>query len=206
METASEHFSATWGMGLILPTSRGDEPRFRLPPRLVWLCQIVRIAALAQLAHRFFNVVNFNLHRDWMIESVRNYLHLDISGMSSGQMALAAAINLVVLFGLQFGVYFSIFQLFTGFLRGEIFTVDATLRLRRAGLFALAYIFATPLREFLVIGVVTSGLPDGGYWAIPPLATFSSEIYDVVLGGTAVALAEVLKFAAELARESEEIL
>lgn len=176
----------------------------RLPGKLVLLCHGIRIAVVVLLVWRLWLVTRYSLDAEYMINSFKNYRKIDVSGMSELQLYGIWIVNVIILWSLQAGIYLSLAQMFTGFIRGEVFQPETGIRLRRAGLFDLSYIIATPLREVLVVAIATIHLPDGPNWIVPSYGP--GPLYDFILGATGIVLGQVLKVAAEIARENQEIV
>ena len=177
---------------------------YRLPPSARALCQAIRLGAIALIVWRFYLEARYPFQTDLVIAQLKLYQNLDVAGFSEAQRFGLLALTLLVLSGLQAGIYVSLFQLFTGLLRGEAFSPATGVRLRRAGLFDLAFIVAGPLRHVFAVALLTAHLPGGSHW-IWPVADMA-PLYDFVVGGAGVALGHVLKVAADIARENSEIV
>jgi len=191
-------FALVWPMP---PTESRD---YRLPPHAVWLCQAIRLGIVVLILWRFYLVARFPFHDDWLIHDMKEWTKIDITGFAEWQRYALLLLNLAVLSALQAMIYVSLFQLFTGFLRGEVFAVETGLRLRRAGLFTMSFVIAGPVRSFFAVAILTAHLPEGPHWIAPGF--YLAPLYDFVLGGAGVALGEVFRAAAVIAKENAEIV
>lgn len=200
-ETAGEQSGL---LSFFWPARPQDGEGLRLPTGLVLLCHGIRIAVVVLLAWRFWLITYYSLDADSIVKSMAAYPGIDISGVHMLQLYGLWGLNLIVLWGLQAGIYLSLFQLFTGFIKGEVFSPKTGIRLRRAGLFDLSYIIATPLRQVLAIAVLTAHLPEGAHWSLPDYGP--GPLYDFIMGATGIILGQVFKVAAEIAKENEEII
>ncbi len=182
----------------------GTAPRDMLLRKIGWLCQGVRVMIVVLIAWLFIKTVIFWMSDVKVVEMTRLTLHVDVSGLSATQKLLGFTLDVATGWGLSFAAYFSIWQLFSGFLRGEIFTVDAALRLRRAGLFVLARAIVLPLSRAVEAMIITAHLPpDTQVFALNFL---SGDFSNLLTGAILVQLAQVFKAAAEIADENAQII
>ncbi len=201
--TASANDRRSW-ISLFWPKPPKGGSGIRLPNGLLFLCHAIRLAVVVLLAWRLWLIAYHSLDTDGIVMEMKNWAQIDISGVTDLQIYGLCLLNIIIKWGLQVGIYASLFQLFTGFIRGDVFAPETGIRLRRAGLFCMAYIVAAPLRSFLAMALLTAHLPEGTHWTLPTL--YPGPLYDFILGATGVVLGQVFKVAAELARENAEII
>ncbi len=177
---------------------------FRLPPTTAALCQAVRFGIVGMLAWKAYVEASFALNREAVAASVWKFPAVSVYGVDDLQLWLLLILNLTLIVGLQAGIYGSLFQLFTGFLRGEVFSRASGVWLRRAGLFDLAFVVAGPLRATLAVALLTAQLPGGAHWEFQLLGM--APLYDFVLGSVGFVLGQVFIAAAEMADDHAQIV
>lgn len=187
-----------WGI------SPGESGRYRLPPATAALCQTVRIGIVGLIAWKWFDVVSFSINPAKIAYSMRKWQDVDVSGLSDAQVFGLLSLNVVFILLLHTAIYLSLFQLFTGFLRGEVFTRGAGVWLRRAGLFELAFVVAGPLRATLATALLTAHLPEGPHWLAFWLN--ADPLYDFVIGGIGFVLGQAFIAAADMAEDNAQIV
>jgi Protein of unknown function (DUF2975) len=187
---------------LALPgTTPGDT---LLRRKIGWLCQSIRVMIVVFIAWLFIKTGIFWMSDKKIVEMARLTLHVDVSGLSATQKLLGFSLETATGWALNFAAYFSIWQLFSGFLRGKIFTVEAALRLRRAGLFVLARTIVLPLWRAANAMIITAHLPPDQHRVA--LDLLSGDFSNLLTGAIVVALAQVFKAAAEIATENAQII
>lgn len=168
-----------------------------------WICQFVRFAALAYAGWTLFAITTLWWSAARVKAHYGNWLRIDLTGMESWQRLGG--------FTIHFGIWLLVvacvictWRLFSGYLAGRIFTLDAAILLRRAALFGLAAQIADILTRPLVTGITSLHLPQGSR----ALAIGFSQVDLVLLLLLAalVALAHIFKTAAAIAEENEGII
>src|SRR5262245_47374148 len=103
-----------------------------LRARIAWICHGVRIAALVWIAWIVVMVVVTWSNKAAILEAYGRMLGVDLANVSTAGYAVACAIVAADLAVLAV-IVFCIWQLFTTYLAGRVFTIDAALWLRRTG-------------------------------------------------------------------------
>jgi hypothetical protein len=191
-------------MSSVSRASVGTTPSDILLNKIGWLCQTVRVMIVILLCWLFVKTGIYWMSDAKIVAMTRLTLQVDVSGLTSSQKFLGFALDLATGWALNFAAYFSLWQLFSGFLRGEIFTVAAALRLRRAGLFVLTRAAVIPLWRSAEAMIVTAHLsPDG---RVSALHFLSGDFSNLLVGAVVVALAQVFLATAEIAAENAQIV
>ncbi len=113
---------------------------------------------------------------------------------------LISSLPLMVIF---FALY-QAFLLFTGYRKGEIFTSDASRRLRRIALAIIAAVLMSPVVQAALSILLTAGAAPGRRHLV---LQFSFNDYLVAaLGGLLLAIALVMAEAVRIAKENREIV
>jgi hypothetical protein len=191
-------------MTLASIATAGSAPGDPLLRKIGWLCQAVRAMIVILLVWLFVKTAIFWMSDDKIADMARFTLHADIGGVSVTQKWLGFALTLATVWAINLAIYSAIWRLFSGFLRGEVFTVAAALRLRWAGVFSLAAVLVFPLYRMLEAMIVTAHLPSDQHAA--PLGFISGDFSNLLVGAIIIALAQVFKAAAEIAIENAQIV
>ena len=179
------------------------QPSTPLRQRIGWLCQLLRWAA-ATYALWILAAVGFywsdpdRVRRHWSL-----WLRIDVPEPAAWQLALGFAVHFAIWLPAAAACY-AVWRLFSGYLAGRIFTADATVWLRRIGVFGLVAQFADMLARPVVSMIVTANMPTGSrivsVFANPP------DLLNVLFLTGFVALAHIFRAAVELADEHAQIV
>lgn len=113
---------------------------------------------------------------------------------------LVSSLPLMVIF---YALYHA-FMLFAGYRKGEIFTSEASLRLRRIALGIIAAVVMSPVIQAILSVLLTAGAAPGHRHLV---LQFSFNDYLVAaLGGLLLAIALVMAEAVRIAKENREII
>lgn len=88
------------------------------------------------------------------------------------------------------------------FARGDVFTIDTAIRLRRIALTIAAFGLVAPLGR-LLLGLVLVGAPGDWYWAV---VLSTEDYFTCLLGGLLLAIAWVMVEAVRLAEENDSFV
>lgn len=167
------------------------------------LCQFVRFSALAYAAWMLFTITSLWLDAPRVAAHYGHWLTVDLSGITGWQRLAGFGIHFSIWLLVAACVY-SAWRLFSGFIAGRIFTLDAAIWLRRTALLGLAAQIADVLTRPLVTGITTLHLPKGARH----LAIGFNQVDLVLLMFLAalVALAHIFKTAAAIAADNEGII
>ena len=180
--------------------ARSSDP---LQRRIGWLCQLVRWGAVAYgtwvlLAIAFYWSDAGRVARHWS-----GWLHVDVSPPGPAQLAGGLAVHLALWLAVA-AACFAVWRLFTLYSEGHIFAADASLWLRRIGVYGLIAQFGDMLARPLVSMIVTAHMPTGGrivsVFANPP------DLLNVLFLAGFVALAHVFRAAVDSADENAQIV
>ena len=174
-----------------------------LRARIGWLCQILRFAALA---YPLWILVLLALHWSNADEVTRAYSHwlkAQLLEVPTAQRLGGFLIQMVP-FGFTVAACWNLWTLFTGFLAGRVFTLDAALTLRRLSLFGLTAMAIDIAARPLVTGLMSIHMPPGSRH----LAVFFQphDLLNLMFLGGLLALAQVFKVAAEIAEDHAAIV
>jgi hypothetical protein len=174
-----------------------------LRAQIGWLCQFVRFSALAYAALTLVSITSLWLDPPRVAAHYGHWLRADISGINGWQRLAGFGIHFCIWLLVATCVY-SAWRLFSGFLAGRIFTLDAVIWLRRTAVLGLVAQIADVLTRPLVTGLATLHLPKGARH----LAISFNQVDLVLLMFLAalVALAHIFKTAAAIAADNEAII
>lgn len=163
----------------------------------------MRFSALAYALWTLYAITTLWLSKTRVVGHYGQWLHADLSGISDWQRAAGYLVHVVVWLLVAACVY-SAWRLFSGFLAGRIFTTDAAIWMRRAGMFGLAAQIADIVTRPIVSILVSMHLPTGS--RMVGISFNQNDLVFLMLLTALVALAHVFKSAAEIAEENEGIV
>lgn len=167
--------------------------------RIGWLCKIIRFAAVAYAGWILYVVIAHWADAGRLARIYSAWLKVDVSGIASWQRLAGFGVSLTIWLFAAIACY-SVWRLFTGYLEGRIFTVDAAIWLRRIGFFGLIAEVLDILARPLVAGLVTLHLPPGQRQLA--LSFNPNDLLILLFLCGFVALAHVYKTAAEIADDN----
>ncbi|WP_041927107.1 DUF2975 domain-containing protein [Methylocystis sp. SC2] len=170
--------------------------------RIGWLCQTLRVALVAYCVWMLVSIATF-----WSDEAkiVSRFaaLRVDVEGLSAYQRLAAFGLSFAIWVLLVLACYAG-WRLFSAYLEGRIFTVDAAGWLRALALMglgaALVDIAARPLTSL----ILTAHKPAGGHFV--SIYFRSEDLSTLMLLATLLALAHIQKTAADIADEHAQIV
>jgi hypothetical protein len=171
--------------------------------RIGWMCHLIRLAAAAYAMWILFQVVTHWTNPASVTRGYGAWLKTDLSGMMPWQLMAGFAVHLGI-WCFAAAACYSVWKLFSGYLAGRIFTLDATLWLRRIGIFGLTAQALDLVTRPLIAIIVSAHLPDG----FRTVAFFGNpmDLLIVLFLGGFIALAEIFRAAAEIAADHEQIV
>ena len=171
--------------------------------KIGWLCQIIRIVALIYAGWILLVIVQTWTNEPALIRNLGAFYGKDLAGMSGFQRAGGFAVYLAVWSPVA-GACYCVWRLFSSYLDGRIFTVDATIWLRRVACFGFASQFIDLAARPLVSLILTAHLPQ----ADRVLKVFFSpqDLLHLLFFAGLFALAHVFKTAAEIAEDNAAIV
>jgi Protein of unknown function (DUF2975) len=173
-----------------------------LRARIAWICHGVRIAALVWIGWIAVMVLITWSNKTAILEAYGRMLGLDVSGVSSAAYALACALVAADM-AMVAVIVFCIWQLFTTYLAGRVFTIDAALWLRRTGIFIIAAVVVDVLFRVLISSLFAGKLVIFG--AYGPLV-LPQDLLHLIFALFLLALAHIFKTAAEMADDHAQIV
>ena len=168
-----------------------------------WLCHAVRLVALAYAAWVVWSVVALWLDPADVARRYGAFLKVDLSGIEAWQRAAGFSLHAIICVFVVAACW-SAWKLFSGYLEGRIFTLDAVLWLRRIGTFGLAAELCDIAFRPLTILAVTGHLPKGQRHI--GIAINQNDLAFLMFLLALIALAHIFTKAAEIAQENEEIV
>ncbi|MCC2097685.1 MAG: DUF2975 domain-containing protein [Hyphomicrobiales bacterium] len=171
--------------------------------RLALLCQSARFLAVGVALIEAYSIVSFWLDPATVIRVYGRWLKNDISGFATWQQASAFALDLIV-WAMVVAACFAVWQLFTGFLRGRVLTADSAAWLMHGGIWGgAAVLVAIALRPAKSI-LMSLHLPQGQ--TAVSISLMPQDVMNLMFCAIVVALAYILKSAAEMAEENRQIV
>jgi len=174
-----------------------------LRARIGLLCRLLRLAAPLYAAWVFALLAMHWSDGADVARAYGHWLKIDLPEVPVFARAAGFLVHMVV-WGPIVGACVNLWLLFTGFLAGRVFTVDAALTLRRLALFGLAAEAADIVSRPLLSMLVTIHLPPGarhiGLFFQP------NDLLNLMFLGGLLALARVFRVAAEIAEDHAAIV
>jgi hypothetical protein len=167
------------------------------------LCQLIRFAAMVYALWVVWNVITLWSDKDQINFHYGRWLRVDLSGIQSWQQLAGFALHGVIC-AFVIAACHAAWKLFSGYLDGRIFTLDAGIWLRRIGLFGLVAELLDILTRPLTILTVTAHLPPGQRHI--GFALNQNDLAFLLLLGALLALAHIFTKAAEIAVDNEGIV
>jgi len=183
------------------PQAAPTEAQTLLRARIGWLCQIIRALAAIWVFWVLFDILRLSDRASWLGNYGR-YVGADLSSISQTRYLLAFALEISIwLFVAATGL--AIWRLFSIYLSGQIFTVDAALWLRRIGAFGGATVMASLLVRPAVEELLTAGIAVQRHhgWVFT-----AEDMLHVIFVTFIFSLAFIFKTAAELVEEHAQIV
>ncbi|MER2606619.1 MAG: DUF2975 domain-containing protein [Siculibacillus sp.] len=174
-----------------------------LRARIGRLCRALRLAAPLYAVWVFVLLAMHWSNPDDVTRAYSHWLKADLIEVPALQRALGFLIHMIP-WALIVATCVNLWLLFSGFLAGRVFTVDAALNLRRLSLFGLAAEVADMATRPLLSMVTTLHMPPGGRhigFFLQP-----NDLLNLMFLGGLLALAHVFKVAAEIADEHAAIV
>ncbi|MCE1236218.1 MAG: DUF2975 domain-containing protein [Hyphomicrobiales bacterium] len=174
-----------------------------LQSRIGWLCQSLRFAALAYPTWIFVLLALHWSNADDVTRAYSHWLKATLVEVPAPQRVGGFLIQMIP-FALTSAACWNLWRLFSGFLAGRVFTLDAALTLRRLSLFGLAAVAIDLVSRPALSGLMSIHMPPGSRY----LAFFFQphDLLDLMFLGGLLALAQVFKVAAELAEDHAAIV
>ena len=185
-----------------LPSNSGDAQQ-ALHRRIGWLCHVIRLIAAAYALWILALVLTFWSDPDRVMRTYSHILQANIIALTNGQRLAGFGVSMVTL-SITAIACWSVWQLFSGYLAGRIFTVDSAIWLRRIGTFGLVAHGLDILTRPLVFAIVTWHMPTGQRATGITLGPNDLLLALFLVG--LVALAHVFKTAAEIADDNAQIV
>ncbi len=186
--------------GELLPL--GSTVRSNLRARIGWICHGIRIAAAAWLGWMVVMTLISWSDKAAVLKAYGNWFSTDFSAVSNARYAAAFAVVLMTLLT-AVPVAVCIWQLAGTYLAGRVFTVDAAVWLRRAGIFGVVAIIFSIVARAVVASIIAGQLvliPPRGFFVLP------QDVLYLIFALLVLALAHIFKAAAEMADDHAQIV
>jgi hypothetical protein len=189
-----------------------DAPNSTLNPQLAalrrkigWICQSVRFAALAYAMWVIYLLAAYWSDAAAINQGYGRMIRQDLSGIAPWQQAAAFGVNFVIWILAAIACY-SAWRLFTTYLTGNIFTLDAAIWLRRLALYgASAQLLAVVTRPLISV-ILTLHFPAGQQQRIVNIFIRPEDLAMMLLLLGLLALAHIQKTATEIAGEHSQFV
>jgi hypothetical protein len=174
-------------------------PRQRaLREKIGWICQGARYAAVAYALWVIFLQAEYWSDISAINAGYGRLLQRDLSEIGPWQQAGAFGVNLVVWLLVAYACY-SAWRLFSRYLDGEIFSIEATKWLRRLAIFGIAAQALAILTRPLISVILTLHFPAGHQMRIVNVFFQPNDLATLLLLVVLLTLAHIQKIAAEIA-------
>jgi hypothetical protein len=168
--------------------------------KIGWICQSVRLAALAYAIWVLYLLMSYWSDKTAINDGYGRLLHKDLSDIAPWQQAAAFGVNFAIWLFAAAACY-SAWRLFTTYLAGNIFTLDAALWLRNLALFgAIAQGLGIATRPLISV-ILTMHFPAGQHLRIVNVFFRPDDLAMMLLLLCLLALAHIHKTAAQIAGE-----
>lgn len=185
-------------LGEIHSSDRHDVLRRRIGA----MCHIIRAAAVIWFAWTATQSISHWLTLDAVKNTWGRYLSVDLSALPFSHHMTAFAITLANLTIAAF-VVVCLWRLFSHYLRGSIFSLEAVMQMRALGWTGVAAIAADLVARPLIKAILTAHLSDSprfAVWAEP------NDMLHLVMALFIVALAHVFKTGVEIAEDNRQFI
>lgn len=173
-----------------------------LQQKIGWLCQLIRIAAIAWSAWIFYLIVALWRDRERVATVYARAFDLPATPLSDVNYFTGFGLQLLA-WALSAAVAFALWRLFSRYLAGEIFTVSAALELRRLATVGAAALIIGIAERPLIFSLATGGHadPSGHIPLFQP-----NDLLDAIFVTFLFSLAYIFKTAAEMAEDHAQIV
>lgn len=173
--------------------------------KIGWICQGVRFAALGYAIWIIYLLITYWSSVEAISNGYGRMLHKDLSGIEPWQQAAAFGVHFLTWL-IAAAACYSAWRLFTSYLKGDIFTSNATIWLRRVAYYgAIAQLFDIATRP-LVSVILTWHFPPGQNLRIVNVFLLPNDLVVLLLLFGLLALAHIQKTAAEIAGENAQFV
>lgn len=181
--------------------SRLTPARLDLRGRIGWLCQALRITAVIWLAWMLVRIVLFWGDKAVVLQLYERLLATDLTGFSTTRYGFVIALVLID-WSFSAIVVACVWRLFGTYLAGRVFTVDAAVWLRRAGVAGITAVLFSVLARVAIVSILADQLT----FNLPRGLLLPQDLLNLMFAGFALALAYIFKAAAELAEDHAQIV
>jgi DUF2975 family protein len=177
--------------------------RADLRARIGWICHALRIAAVIWIGWVAVMTVVAWSDKAQVLQNYGRLFSTDLSDVSAARYA-AAIVVVILSVASAVSVVICIWRLASTYLAGSIFTVDATIWLRRTAIAGLAAIVVSVIARVVVASILTGQLvplsPLGFYYVLP------QDVLHLIFVIFVLAVAHIFKAAAEMADDHARIV
>lgn len=171
--------------------------------RIGLICNGLRVAVAAYAGWVLYAIVAYWSDRALVAATHGRLLHLDLDGLARWQQGAGLAADLT-LWLIAAAACFSAWRLFTCYLQGRIFTVEAASWMRCTAMLGLtAQVLGIAARPLLA-AIVTAQLP--AEQRAFHIYFFPNDLLTLLLLASLLALAHIQKTGADIAAENAEIV
>ncbi|WP_026191593.1 DUF2975 domain-containing protein [Methylosinus sp. LW4] len=180
-----------------------QDPRLSaLRARIGWICQTIRALVVFFAAADLLAILTFWADAGKVERHFRELLQIDVSGASQGQYAAATALSLFVWVFVAV-ICFCLWRVFSLYLEGGVFSAEAALWLRRAGVIGLFTVLLDVAMRSAIILAIASHLPyEQSHHGYIKLEDLLNIIFLLML----IAIAHIFKTAADIAGENAQFV
>ncbi|WP_457796097.1 DUF2975 domain-containing protein [Methylocystis sp. S23] len=181
-----------------------ESPRFAaLRAKIGWLCHAIRTLAIG-----YAMLTLWGFYHSWAARSpyeltTMRLFGLDVSGASAAQWNAVLAMSLVLWLFVA-ALAFCVWRLFSTYLKGAVFSLEAALWLRRTGIAGLMAIVADFVERSAVVYTLAAHLPESAKARHMFIGT--EDFVHIILALMLLALAHIQKTAAEIADDNAQIV
>jgi len=178
-------------------------PHAALRGRIGWLCRVLQALVVGWPIWILYIIFAYWGDRAFVVKKIREMFDIDVSGAAQFQITETVSMQLV-LWTVLAAMCFSLWRVLSLYLRGDIFSIDAALWLRRAGLFGLVATIADLPSRSLIVLIMAQHLPESamkhrGYIS-------SDDPLHLMIALIVIAFAHIQKSAAEIAADHAQIV
>lgn len=171
--------------------------------RIGWLCQTIRLIVAAYAVWVLWLVFSFWGNGAWIVQIYSGLHQMPVLPLEAWQRIAGLCISLTT-WSITAVACWCAWRLFSTYLKGQIFSVDAALWLRRVGIFGLSAMGLDIVTRPLVSALVTWHMPAGH--RVLGINLNPHDLLTIMFLVSLVALAHIFKAAAEIADENAQIV
>lgn len=178
-----------------------------LRSRISWICQILRFGAPIAVVWDFINDIVLFSDATKLSKQVAFLFGENFVPPIADWQRLALFASTLPCRLAEFALVYNAWLLFSGYLAGRIFTIDAARLLQRCGVFGAIAVILAILTRLLFVPILAGTRSAGAHPAVPELPFFGpNDLHFLIFYVALIGLGHIQKTAAEIYAENAQIV